>query len=231
MRRIAKGVWQLWGSPRDMFNVYLVEDVLIDAATRWGKRRILRQLRGRTVRLVALTHCHPDHQGAAKAVCEQFRAPLACHDADVPAMEGRAPMRPDNWLIRLFAPLFAGPPYPVERVLHDGDEVAGFRVVHAPGHTPGHLIFFRDSDRVAIAGDVLANINFLTGRPGLREPPWFFSADPAQNRRSIQTLAELKPAIVCFGHGPPLLEPELLANFAARRPASASLPISRGTIS
>jgi glyoxylase-like metal-dependent hydrolase (beta-lactamase superfamily II) len=38
---------------------------------------------------VALTHCHPDHQGAAQAVCEAFRIPLACHRDDVAAMEGR----------------------------------------------------------------------------------------------------------------------------------------------
>ena len=55
MKLIAEGVWQLAGFPRDMFNVYLAGDVLIDAATRWAKRRILRQLQGRTVRMVALT--------------------------------------------------------------------------------------------------------------------------------------------------------------------------------
>jgi hydroxyacylglutathione hydrolase len=95
--------------------------------------------------------------------------------------------------------------------------VAGFRVVHAPGHTPGHVIFFRDADRVALAGDVLANINFLTRKPGLIEPPPFFSADFRQNRRSMGILADLEPAVVCFGHGPPLRDPDLLRRFAARR--------------
>ena len=54
-----------------------------------ARRPHLRELRGHTPRLVALTHCHPDHQGAAKAVCDTFGIPLACHRADVPAMEGR----------------------------------------------------------------------------------------------------------------------------------------------
>jgi glyoxylase-like metal-dependent hydrolase (beta-lactamase superfamily II) len=57
---------------------------------------------------------------------------------------------------------------------------------------------------VAIAGDVLANIHFLTGRPGLREPPPFFSVDYQQNRQSIRRLASLRPTLVCFGHGRPL---------------------------
>ncbi len=104
----------------------------------------------------------------------------------------------------------------VERVLHDGDELAGFRVVHTPGHTPGHVIFFRESDRVAIAGDVLVNMSFLTLKPGLREPPPFFSHDAAENRASIRKLAALAPSLVCFGHGPPLARTELLHKLVER---------------
>jgi len=131
-------------------------------------------------------------------------------------MEGRNPMLTNKLINRLGNWFWAGPAHPVERVLRDGDEVAGFRVVHAPGHTPGHVMFFRESDRLVIAGDVLANLNFLTGKPGLREPPPFFSADVALNRRSIQKLIELKPSIVCFGHGYPLRESSALEQFVAR---------------
>ncbi len=217
MRQVAADVWQLIGYPRDAINVYLAGDVLIDAATRWARWHILRQLRGKRLRLVALTHCHPDHQGTAQLLCERFRVPLACHEADVPAMEGREPMRPRNRIIRVGERLWAGPPHPVGRVLRDGDEVAGFRVVHAPGHTPGHVLFFRERDRLAIAGDLLANINALTGKPGLREPPVFFSENPLENRRSLRLLVELKPRLVCFGHGPPLADMTLLEKFAAAR--------------
>src|SRR5436309_2184555 len=117
MKNIAAGVWQLSGFPANYFNVYLLGDVLIDAATRWGTRRIMRQLGDRPPRLVALTHCHPDHQGAAKSVCETFGVPLACHRSDVPATEGSVPMLPHNWLIRLGQRLWAGPPCPVGRIL------------------------------------------------------------------------------------------------------------------
>jgi len=217
MEQIADDVWQLRGAPRHMFNVYLAGDMLIDAATRWGRRRVLRQLQGRTVRLVALTHCHPDHQGAARAVCQRFGVPLACHEADVPAMAGTTRMQPQNRLIRLGEWIWSGPSYPVERVLRDGDEVVGFRVVHAPGHTPGQVIYFRERDRLAIAGDVLANTGFLTGKPGLREPPRAFPVDVAENRRSIRKLLDLRPRIVCFGHGPLLRDTGLLETWVARR--------------
>jgi glyoxylase-like metal-dependent hydrolase (beta-lactamase superfamily II) len=220
MEKVAPGVWWLTGFPRGAINAYLVEDVLVDAGTRWATGRILRACRRRPPRQVVLTHCHPDHQGAAKAVCDQFGVGLACHEADVPAAEGRAAQVPENRWLRLGVRLWAGPPCPVTRVLRDGDEIAGFRVVHTPGHTPGHVVLFRDADRVAIAGDVVANINFLTWRPGLRQPPPFFSADPALNRTSIVRLAQLDPRLVCFGHGPPLRKPALLQRYA-RRFASA----------
>ena len=216
MQKVAPGVWWLTGFPRGAINAYLVEDVLIDAGTRWATRRLLRTCERRPPREVVLTHSHPDHQGAAKAVCERFGIGLACHAADVAAAEGRVAQVPDNRWLRLGMRLWAGPACPVARVLQEGDEVAGFRVVHTPGHTPGHVVLFREADRVAIAGDVLANINFITWRPGLREPPPFFSVDRTQNRASILRLAALDPRLVCFGHGPPLRKLELLHRYARR---------------
>jgi glyoxylase-like metal-dependent hydrolase (beta-lactamase superfamily II) len=216
MEAVAPGVWLLTGFPQYALNAYLVGDVLIDAGTRWSGRWLLPPLRGRRLALVALTHCHPDHQGLAARVCRKYRVPLACHEADAPAAEGRRPMQPRNGLLRLFAPLLAGPPHPVGRVLRDGDEVAGCRVVHAPGHTPGHVFYFREADRLVIAGDVLANINVLTGRPGLREPPPFFSVDRRQNRAAMRRLLDLRPSVVCFGHGPPLRDLTPLERLVAR---------------
>jgi glyoxylase-like metal-dependent hydrolase (beta-lactamase superfamily II) len=203
MTEVAPGVWQLDGFPPHILNVYLVGDVLIDAATRWARRRILRQLRGRAVSLVALTHCHPDHQGTAHLVCERFGVPLACHEADADVMEGQAPMAPANLIVRLGHRVLSGPPHPVAHRLRDGDRVAGFRVVHAPGHTPGHVMYHRADDGVVLAGDVLTSM-YLPFGLGLREPPTFFSTDPEQNRRSVRRLLELRPRVACFGHGPPL---------------------------
>jgi hydroxyacylglutathione hydrolase len=67
VKELAPGVWQLRQPLPDAINVYLLEDVLLDAATRYAKRRILRELRGREVNAHALTHAHPDHQGRARS--------------------------------------------------------------------------------------------------------------------------------------------------------------------
>ena len=153
MKHLAPGVWRLAERPRPVINVYLAEDVLIDAGRSWDLDRIRRQTPGVDLSLLALTHVHPDHQGSAKAICEERGIPLACHAADVDAMEGRRPVAATQQpMAKFFGRLWQGPPRKVDRILEEGEEVAGFRVVHAPGHAPGEVIFFRESDRVAICG-------------------------------------------------------------------------------
>ena len=97
--------------------------------------------------------------------------------------------------------------------------MAGFTVLHTPGHTIGHVALWRESDRVLIAGDVLNGMHLATGRPGPHEPPAAFSTDPALNREAARRLADLRPALTCFGHGPALRDPDALSAFAAGLPA------------
>ena len=219
MKYLAPGVWRLKEAPRPLINVYLAEDVLVDAGRRWDKRRIFSELEGREISMVALTHVHPDHQGCAKAVCEARDVPLACHADDVDAMEGRRPVAASpKPVAQAFGKLWTGPPHKVDRVLREGDEVAGFRVVHAPGHSPGEVIFFRDSDRVAICGDVIRNITYVTMRTRLAEPPDDLTPDPAENRRSIRKLAELEPSLILPGHGPAVTDIAAFERFASSLP-------------
>jgi hydroxyacylglutathione hydrolase len=217
VRQIAEDVWQLRGFPPHAINVYLAGDVLIDAASRHAGRRILRQLRGRTVRAHALTHAHPDHQGASHEICEALGIPLWCGGGDADAMErGLVRQRqPDHVANTLSAWAFLGPPHPVARRLREGDEVAGFMVLEAPGHSAGHVAYWRERDRVLILGDVLTNMDTTTGIPGLREPKAYFTPDPARNRESARRLAVLEPELVCFGHGRPLRDPAKLRAFVA----------------
>jgi hydroxyacylglutathione hydrolase len=221
VKQLADRVWLLSGFPPNAINVYLLDDVLIDAGTRHARRRILCQLRGREVAAHALTHVHPDHQGASNEVCEALSIPFWVSEGDAAAAEDPALIAessPDHLATRLALRYWAGPGRRVDRVLREGDEVAGFGVLDVPGHSPGHVAYWRESDRVLILGDVLNNVNVLTGIPGLHEPPWFLTTDPAENRRSARRLLPLEPRLVLFGHGGPLHDTRKFTDFVKGLP-------------
>ena len=216
MKQLADGVWQVSGFPPNAINVFVIEDVLIDASTRYATRRILRQVDGHRISAHALTHAHPDHQGASHNVCARLGVPFWVGEADADAAERPeliGQRQPDHFMAQLFVKTCTGPGHPVDRRLAEGDEVAGFQVLHVPGHSAGHVAFWRESDRVLIAGDVLNNMNVMTGITGLHEPRVEFTNDPPLNRESARRLASLEPAVVCFGHGPPLRDTRRFVEF------------------
>ena len=103
---------------QDGINVYLVEDVLIDAATKRAPKRILGQLQGRKVSAHALTHAHPDHQGASSAVCDALGIPYWVGETDVPLAEDLDNMRASQTphpLNRMIMRFWCGPARPVDR--------------------------------------------------------------------------------------------------------------------
>jgi glyoxylase-like metal-dependent hydrolase (beta-lactamase superfamily II) len=101
----------------------------------------------------------------------------------------------------------------------------GWECISTPGHTPGHLSYFRPADHVLITGDALATmrINSLAGlllrRQGLSGPPWYTTWDRREAVRSLGRLARLQPAVIAGGHGEPITgaaTAALLSAFAAR---------------
>ena len=112
---------------------------------------------------------------------------------------------------------WAGPPYPVARRLREGDEVAGFRVLDVPGHSPGHVAYWRESDRTLIAGDVAEqHERHDRASPGCTSRAWSSRPTRPLNRESARRLAALEPALVVFGHGPPLRDTRKFVEFASR---------------
>lgn len=218
MKELAHGVYQLGGFPPNSINVFLIDGVLIDAATRYAGRRILRQLKGHEVTAHALTHAHPDHQGASDRVCTELEIPFWVGAFDVPAAENPeliGERQPDHPIAQFFAKVCTGPGHTVDRPLSEGEQVGSFTVLEVPGHSAGHIAFWRESDRVLVAGDVFNSANPFTGIPGLRLPYDFFTPDPAENRRSAKRLGELEPSLVLLGHGPPVRDTKKFVEFAA----------------
>jgi glyoxylase-like metal-dependent hydrolase (beta-lactamase superfamily II) len=218
VREVADGVFMLRGFPPAAINVYLAGDVLVDAGTRWARRRILRELRGREVRAHALTHAHADHQGASHAVCTELGLPLWAGERDAEVVEDPSLLEqrmPASGIVRLQRRFWLGPAHPVERRLREGDEVAGFAVIDVPGHSAGHIALWRERDRLLITGDVVTTMNVRTGRRGLHEPLPMFTPDVPANRGSIRRIAALRPAVTLVGHGAPWRDPEALSRFAS----------------
>jgi hydroxyacylglutathione hydrolase len=154
-------------------------------------------------------------------VCETLGIPFWVGEDDVDAAERPeliAERQPDHPVAQFFARTMSGPGRRVDRSLREGDEVAGFTVLDVPGHSAGHVAFWRESDRVLIVGDVIGSQHFLTGIRGMHEPPPYLSADPERNRESARRLAELEPALTLFGHGPPLRDTKKLVDFVAGLP-------------
>lgn len=221
MEQIADHVYLLDGFPRHAINVYLIGDVVLDAATKWARRRILRQVKGQQVRAHSLTHAHPDHQGASHAVCEALDIPFWVSQGDAGAAESGdlSATMPTSRFSGFSSGLWAGPGHKVDRTLQEGDEVGGFTVVESPGHSPGHVSYWRERDKLLIVGDVVFNMNIFTGSTGLRLPPDLFTVDPKQNRESARKLAGLQPEIIAFGHGPVIRDARRFIEFVSNLPA------------
>jgi glyoxylase-like metal-dependent hydrolase (beta-lactamase superfamily II) len=220
----APGVWRVLLS---WTLAYILSDgkefALVDTGTRWDRRHLLDacatlNLDATYCRSVMLTHGHCDHAGNAAFFAEQFGAKLHAHVEERRFVARRHTYVPRG--ARGFGPqglMFALGEifYPVRRrkidvTLVDGDVVetpaGSWRVVHTPGHTPGHVSYFRESDGTLLSGDALLNVIPFRRQEGLSLPPPIFNTDTALARRSARRVAELAPRVLLPGHGQPLRE-------------------------
>ncbi|HEX8086282.1 MAG TPA: MBL fold metallo-hydrolase [Solirubrobacteraceae bacterium] len=206
MNEVADGVWQIPVMPRNGVNTYLLGDVIVDAGYGSSGKKVVSALQGRTVTAHAITHAHPDHIGGSAHVCRELGVPFWCPAGDAAAARAGRSVPAESRIKFLLARGQSFGALDVARELREGDEVAGFAVLDVPGHSPGHVAFWRESDRTLVAGDVFFNLSLKTFRYGLRQPPGPFTVDPERNRQSMRRLADLEPSVACFGHGPPVTD-------------------------
>jgi glyoxylase-like metal-dependent hydrolase (beta-lactamase superfamily II) len=208
MKEVAKNVFQIPLMPRNSINCYVVDNVLIDAGIKSSANKILRSIKTANVATHVLTHAHADHQGSSSIICDTLNIPLWTSEwekenAESGIVTNEYPNR-DHFISRFQQKYWAGDGHKVSKTLKEGDAVGSFTVIETPGHSKGHISFFRESDRVMIVGDALVNMNLLTTVVGLNEPPNLFTTDRATNIESIKKVHDLNPKILCFGHGPVL---------------------------
>jgi glyoxylase-like metal-dependent hydrolase (beta-lactamase superfamily II) len=211
--RVAEGVWLVRGGfPLRTMNVYLIEDAgggvtMFDAGIKGmstGLAAAAATLGG--LNRIVLGHSHPDHRGAAPLL----QAPTLCHPAERIDAEGDGGGHyfdlsslsvPARWTLPRLLPVWDGGPVAISGTVEEGDDVSGFRVVHIPGHAPGQIALFRESDRVALTTDCFYTLDVGTGRHGPpRVPLPGTNLDTEQARASIRKLAALEPSVAWPGH-------------------------------
>ncbi|MFL5900141.1 MAG: MBL fold metallo-hydrolase [Solirubrobacterales bacterium] len=220
MEKVADGVWLLRGDARKSMNIYFLEEgdgvVQFDAGTKAmvKKARAAAEKLGGLKRIV-LGHAHADHRGTAPSL----GAPVHCHPDEVAYAESDAVLwsyldisqlpAPARWIYPMLLRRWDDGAVRIDGTVTEEDEIAGFRVIHFPGHAPGQIGLWRERDRLAIVSDVVYLIDSTRlGRPlpkgeaSVPHPAWGW--DHAKAKESVRKLAALEPALVCTGHDEPL---------------------------
>jgi glyoxylase-like metal-dependent hydrolase (beta-lactamase superfamily II) len=163
------------------------------------------------IRRVVLGHGHTDHRGVAPAL----GVPVLCHPDEVVDAEGAGgfrywpadlaglpfPLRHAHRLMHRYA--WDGGPVKIADTVKEGDEVAGFRVIDLPGHAPGQIGLWRESDRLALVSDCFYTLDMWGRSCAPRLPDAMYNFDTERARESIRKLAALEPAAAWPGHAKP----------------------------
>jgi len=220
-----------------MVNLYFVghnrpgaEWVLIDAGLPYSAQGILRAAEkrfgpGARPRAIYLTHGHFDHVGAVRELAEFWDVPVFAHELELPYLTGLSSYAPPDpnvggGLLAWISALYPRGPIDLGRRVNalQADNLPfldKWRWIQTPGHTPGHVSFFREQDRLLLAGDAFTTTRpeslraQLRPQPGVYGPPAYFTCDWASAWSSVQRLASLHPAVAATGHGLPLRGAEL----------------------
>lgn len=182
-------------------------------------------------RAIILTHGHFDHVGAVAELAKHWNVNVYAHELEFPFLTGKAAYpEPDpsveGGLVAKASFFFPNQPIEISSHLHklpaNGSvpEMPGWRWIHTPGHSPGHISLFRDEDRALIAGDAFVTVRqdslykVLLQEAEVNGPPRYFTTDWACARESVSKLAALSPSVAITGHGQPMANEELAQGLA-----------------
>lgn len=223
---VAPGVWRL----KDLFvNMFIIQHqdtldwVLVDAGLKTSAdkiRKLAAYVIGSNIRPVAIvmTHAHFDHRGALEELAAEWQVPVYAHHQERPYLNGSASYPPPDPAVgggAMAVLSFVYPKYPIDisdylyELPLDGSipKLPGWKWIHTPGHTPGHISLWRERDGVLIAGDACVTtvqeslISVVTQAKFMSGPPKYFTPDWGAAARSVRELAALQPSVITTGHG------------------------------
>ncbi len=192
--------------------------ILESAAKRFGKES--RPL------AILLTHGHFDHIGSVARLAEHWDVPVYAHELEIPYITGKQdyPLgdpEVDEGLVAKISPSFPHRSINLGHravVLPEDGSVPGmpdWKWIHTPGHTEGHVSFFRPKDKVLIVGDAFTTTkqesfaSVLTQQEQVKGPPAYLTTDWQAAQKSVEHIKELKPEWAIPSHGLPMKGEEL----------------------
>jgi glyoxylase-like metal-dependent hydrolase (beta-lactamase superfamily II) len=231
---VAPGVW----GKKDLFvNYYFVQEkesqtwFMIDAGLKWSAARIKATASqlfgpGSIPAGIILTHGHFDHVGALESLLAEWNVPVYAHSLEIPYLTGKSSYPPADpsvggGMMSTMSWMYPRGPINIAhqiKALPGDNSIPGlndWKYIHTPGHTPGHISLFRESDKVIIAGDAFVTTKAesalfaLSYRKHLSGPPKYFTCNWASAKISVLKLAALDPEIVATGHGVPMFGQEM----------------------
>ena len=236
----------VWGTKDIFVNMYIVRNpedntwVLIDAGLKSSApkiKKMVEELFGPNSRpeAILLTHGHFDHTGSLQKLAEEWKVEVYAHYLELPYLSGKSSYPPPDstvggGLMASAAWMYPTKPINIESHLNvlppDGTVpfLPGWVYLHTPGHAPGHVSFFRQRDKVLIAGDAVVTtkqesaMSVMMQTKTLSGPPKYFTYDWEAAGNSVRNIADLRPRIIASGHGKPMSGREMdtqLTNLSA----------------